>query len=65
MNQKELTKIFMMISNWKNPSVSVVHTKLFQRFKGWRFKINSYYYGIILEIKMLCSQTDLDVLPEI
>ena len=31
--QKELTKPFMTISYWKNPLVSMVYTKIFQRFK--------------------------------
>ena len=34
MKQKELIKTFMMISNWKNTSVSIVHTKIFKRCKG-------------------------------
>ena len=34
MKQKELTKIFMIISYWKNPLASmVINTKIFQRFK--------------------------------
>ena len=32
--QKELTKTAMMILNWKNPLVSMVFTKIFQRFRG-------------------------------
>ena len=35
MKRKELTKTFMRISNWKNPLVSMVYTKIFQRSKGW------------------------------
>ena len=31
MKQKELTKPFMLISNWKNPLASIVQTKKFQR----------------------------------
>ena len=34
MNKKELTKTFMIISNWKNPLISMVYTKVFQHFKG-------------------------------
>ena len=34
MNQKELTKIFMMISNWKKTFGFDVFYKLIQRFKG-------------------------------
>ena len=34
MRQKELTKWFMMISNLKNPLVSIVYTQTFYRFKG-------------------------------
>ena len=34
MNQKELTKTFMVISNWKNPFSCDVFYKLIQRFKG-------------------------------
>ena len=34
MNQKELTKTFMMILNLKNPLMSMVYAKLFQRFNG-------------------------------
>ena len=34
MKRKELTTPFMVISNWKNPLVSMVYTKLFQRSKG-------------------------------
>ena len=39
MNHKGLTKTFTMISNWKwkNPLVSMVYTKIFQRFKGLYF----------------------------
>ena len=33
MNQKESTKTFIMILNWKNPLVSMVYTKLSERFK--------------------------------
>ena len=33
MNQKEPTKTFMMISNWKNPLVSMVQTNIIQRFR--------------------------------
>ena len=32
--QKKLAKAFMMISNWKNPVVSMDYTNIFQRFKG-------------------------------
>ena len=32
MNRKELTKTFMMISNWKNPLVAMCFYKLIQRF---------------------------------
>ena len=35
MTQKELTKTFMMILNWKNPLVSMVYTPIIQRIKGW------------------------------
>ena len=35
MNRNELTKTFMIISNWKKPLTSMVYTKVFQRFKGW------------------------------
>ena len=35
MNRKELTKTFMVISNWKNPLVSKVCMNVFQRFKGY------------------------------
>ena len=34
MKQKELTEAFMIISNWKNPLVSMVYNNIFQRFKG-------------------------------
>ena len=34
MKQKELTKTFMMISNWKNPLVPMVYTKIYQRLMG-------------------------------
>ena len=34
MKQKELNKTFMMISTGKNGSVSMVYTKIFQRFKS-------------------------------
>ena len=34
MNQKELNETFVMISNWKNPLVSIVCLQIFQRFKG-------------------------------
>ena len=34
MNQKELTKTFMMISRWKKPFGGDVFYKLIQRFKG-------------------------------
>ena len=34
MNQKELSKTFMIISNLKNPLVYMAYTKLFQRFQG-------------------------------
>ena len=35
MNQKELTKTFMIISNWKNPLDTMVYIKIIQRFRGW------------------------------
>ena len=31
MNREELTKTFMMISNWKNPLASMIYTQLIQR----------------------------------
>ena len=34
MNHKELSETFMMTSNCKNPSVSMVYTKKCERFKG-------------------------------
>ena len=34
MYHKGLTKTFMMVSNYKNPLVSMVYMKVFQRFKG-------------------------------
>ena len=34
MKRKELTKRFMIISNWKNPLVSMVYTQIWLRFKG-------------------------------
>ena len=38
MKRKEQTKTFMMILNWKNPTLfSMVYTKVFQRCKGWRW----------------------------
>ena len=36
MNQKELTKTFMMISNWKKPfDLQGIYLKI-QRFEGWK-----------------------------
>ena len=35
MKRKELTKIYMTISNWKNPLVSMTDTKIFQNFRSW------------------------------
>ena len=32
MKQIELTKTFMMVSNWKNPLVSMVYTKYVESF---------------------------------
>ena len=48
MNQKELTKTFMMISNWKKPfGLHNFHKKI-QRFKGYltytAFVILFFYY---------------------
>ena len=34
MKEKELSMTFMMVSNGKNPLISMVYTKVFQRFKG-------------------------------
>ena len=35
MNRKELTKTFMMISNWKKITlVFMAYAQIFQRFKG-------------------------------
>ena len=34
MNRKEITKTFMMISNWKKHLVFMVYTKIYQRCKG-------------------------------
>ena len=34
MKQKEISKPIMMILNLKNPLVSIVYTKIFQRVKG-------------------------------
>ena len=31
---EELTKIFILILNLKNPAVSMVYTHIFQRYKG-------------------------------
>ena len=33
MKRKELNKTFMLVLNYKNPLVSMVYTKLFQRCK--------------------------------
>ena len=41
MKQKELTKTFMTISNWKKPLVSMVYTKIFQ---GQRSRVNSQVF---------------------
>ena len=35
MNRKELTKTFIVISNWKNTLFAIVYAKIFQRCKGW------------------------------
>ena len=35
MNQKDLTKKFMMLSNWKKPFDCDVFYKLIQRFEGY------------------------------
>ena len=34
MKQEDLTKTFMMILNWENPLIPMVHIIKFQRFKG-------------------------------
>ena len=39
MDQKELTKTFMMILNCKKPSLVMVYTELFQRFKAERVNV--------------------------
>ena len=39
MNQKEPTKIFMMISNLKKPLVAMFFYKLIQRFKPFNRQI--------------------------
>ena len=38
MKLKEVTKSYMMISNLKKPLVSMIYTKVFQRFNG----VNSF-----------------------
>ena len=48
MNQEELTKTFMMMSNWENPLVSMVYTAVFQRF-------NPYSAGIDFRRQNLTS----------
>ena len=39
MKRKELTKTFMMISNWQNPLVSTVYKNIFPRSKGQKVKL--------------------------
>ena len=34
MNQKDLTKTVMIMSNLSDPFISMVYSKVFQRFKG-------------------------------
>ena len=49
MNQKELTETFMMISNSKNPLVSIVYTKIFQRCNGLdmiRLTLSPLWYAL-------------------
>ena len=41
MKQKELTKTFMTISNWKKTLVSMVYTEIFQ---GQRSRVNSQVF---------------------
>ena len=36
MKLKELTKTFMVISNWKKPFGLHVYTQIFQPGKGWK-----------------------------
>ena len=53
MNQKEQTKTFMMISNRKNPLVSMVYTKIFQRLKGLGAnRVYSRFYSFCLTVKL-------------
>ena len=42
MKRIELTKTFMMISNLKNPLVSMVYTNISQRLKGQYTVMNNY-----------------------
>ena len=53
MKQTKLTKIFMMISNWKNPLVWMVYTKVFQRCKGRREpNIECEAYSTLLKVNL-------------
>ena len=47
MKRKELNKSFIMISNWKKTSVSMVHTNIFQRLRGQNILRNFFchFYG--------------------
>ena len=44
MNRKEVTKTFMMISNRKNPLVSMDFTKIIQRFNPLTAKLFNWNF---------------------
>ena len=49
MKQKELNKIFMMVSNWKNPLFSMVNIKIFQCSNGYtEYKSTQYSWAFII-----------------
>ena len=46
MKQKELTKLFVMISNWNNSLVSMVDTQIFQHCVFNHLDINELLFGM-------------------
>ena len=48
MKQKELAKAIKMISKWKNPLVSMVNTKIFQRCKGYKGRFPDIYTRLVV-----------------
>ena len=53
MKRKELTKTFVMSSNLKNPSVSMVYIEIFQRRRRWHNNVPALDECLLFAVKVV------------